>query len=146
MTVSGADRSLRFDWPAASEAWAREVGPTARSMMRAHAPFRTGNLRSKIDYRTEPSAGRMWVVIYATASYTPYVLAGTGPHPIPRQPKPPGTALRWLGPGGIGVHYARQVNHPGTKPNPFPEGAMAAMTPMILSRFVAAVKEATLVE
>jgi hypothetical protein len=143
MTVSDAHRSLRFDWPAASSAWAREVAPAAKGMMRAHAPFRTGKLRSTIDTREEPSAGRMWVVIYATASYAPYVIGGTGPHVIAARNA---RALRWLGRGGIGVSFARSVNHPGTKPNPFPETAMAAMTPMILSRFAAAVKEATIIE
>lgn len=143
MTVSGADRSLRFDWEAASSAWAGEVAPAARSMMRAHAPFRTGKMRSGIEAREEPSAGRMWVVIYSTAPYTPFVIGGTRPHQITATNA---RALRWMGRGGMGVNYAKSVQHPGTKPNDFPQTAMAAMTPMILSRFVDAVKEATIVE
>jgi hypothetical protein len=143
MTVSGADRSLQFDWPAASRAWAGEVAPVAKGMMRAHAPFRTGKLRSGIDTREEPSAGRMWVVIYATAPYTPFVLGGTRPHQITARNA---RALRWMGRGGMGTYYATSVSHPGTRPNPFPETAMAAITPMLLSRFTAAVREATFVE
>jgi hypothetical protein len=143
MTVSGADRSLRFDWPAAARAWGAEVAPPAEGMMRAHAPFRTGRMRSGISSRTEEGDGSLMVVLYATAPYTPFVVGGTGPHAITARNA---RALRWAGRGGIGVSFARSVQHPGTKPDDFPETAMAAITPMVLSRFVAAVKEATLVE
>lgn len=148
MSVSGADRSLKFDWPAASSAWAAGIQPGALNLMKAHSPvgagLTAGNLRQSIGSRIEPSPGRMWVVLYGTVPYLPYVLAGTGPHIIAaRNAK----SLRWLANRGHGpVMFAKSVRHPGTKPNPFPERAIAPMRTVILQSFVDAVKEATLIE
>jgi hypothetical protein len=143
LTVSGADRSIKFDWAAASRAWAASVEPAATAIMKARAPFRTGALRQGISSRIESEPGSTQVVIYGTASYLPYVLGGTQPHVITARNA---RALRWTGRGGIGVSFARSVNHPGTKPDDFPEQAMAIVTPAILSRFAEAVKEAVIVE
>jgi hypothetical protein len=144
MTVSGADRSLKFDWPAAASAWASDVEPAATRAMKMYSPFRTGAMRQGISSRLEPSAGSMWVVLYATASYAPYVIGGTGPHPIAaRNAK----ALRWIANSGHGpVMFAKSVQHPGTKPNNFPERALEPLTTMIMQSFVDAVREATFVE
>jgi hypothetical protein len=144
MTVSGADRSLRFDWKAASEAWAADVEPAATRSMKMFAPFRTGAMRQGIGSRLEPSPGTMWVVLYSTASYAPYVLGGTGPHVIAaRNAK----ALRWFANSGHGpIMFAKSVNHPGTKANDFPERAIAPIQALILQSFVDAVREATIVE
>jgi hypothetical protein len=141
VTVSGAHRSLKFDWPAASRAWAAEVGPVALNQMRAHAPFRTGAMRQGIGSRTEPGPRRMWVVLYSTASYARFVLGGTKPHVITaRNAK----ALRWVEHAGHGnVRFAKQVRHPGTKPDDFPKRAIEPLKTLILSRFTEAVKEAT---
>jgi hypothetical protein len=146
VTVSGANRGIRFDFAAAAAAWAQSVAPMAEGVMKARAPFFTGKLRQGISSRTESEPGLTQVIIYGTASYLPYVLGGTKPHPIPKEPLPPGRALRWMGRGGIGVNFARSVNHPGTKPNDFPAEAMAAVTPAVFSRFADAVKEAVLIE
>lgn len=143
MSVSGADRSLKFDWKAASEAWAADVQPLASRAMRLQSPFRTGRLRQGIGSRLEPSAGSMWVVIYGTASYLPYVLGGTGPHVIAaRNAK----ALRWIANNGHGgVMFAKSVQHPGTKPNNFPERAISPLTSLILQSFANAAREATII-
>lgn len=143
MTVSGANRGIKFDWEAAASAWAASVAPTAEAIMKARAPFFTGKLRQGISARTETSPGVTQVIIYGTASYLPFVLSGTQPHVIAARNA---RALRWMGRGGIGVNFARAVNHPGTKPNDFPEQAMAAVTPAVLSRFTDAVREAVIVE
>ena len=148
MTVSGADRSLRFDWKAASGAWGADVQPLATRSMRLMSPVgagpTAGNLRQSVSSRLEPSAGQMWVVIYGTVPYLPYVLGGTRPHVIAaRNAK----ALRWIPNRGHGpVMFAKSVNHPGTKPNDFPERAIAPVQTQILQSFVDAVREATLVE
>ena len=144
MTVSGADRSIKFDWEAAASAWAESVAPTATGIMRARAPFRTGKTRQGISSRIESEPGSKQVVIYGTASYLPFILGGTRPHQIvARNAK----ALRWIANSGHGsAVFARAVQHPGTKPNDFPEQAMAVVTPAILSRFVDAVKEAVIVD
>jgi hypothetical protein len=148
MSVSGADRSLRFDWPAASRAWAATVQPDATRMMKIHAPVgagpTAGAMRQGIGSRLEPSPGRMWVVMFSTAPYAKYVLGGTKPHVITaRNAK----ALRWIPNRGHGTaQFARSVNHPGTRPNPFPERAIAPMREVILRAFTDAVKEATIVD
>jgi hypothetical protein len=85
-------------------------------------------------------------VIYGTASYLPYVLGGTKPHPIPKEPLPPGRALRWMGRGGIGVNFARSVNHPGTRPNPFPEEAIGIIETFIVGEFADAMQEALIID
>lgn len=143
VTVSGADRGIKFDWQAAASAWAASVAPTAEGIMKARAPFFTGKLRQGISTRTEHEPGLTQVMIYGTASYLPFVLGGTQPHPIAARNA---RALRWMGRGGIGVNFARSVQHPGTKPNDFPEQAMAVVTPAVLSRFTDAVREAVIVD
>jgi hypothetical protein len=143
MTVSGADRSLKFDWKAASEAWAADVAPAATGSMKRFAPFKTGAMRQGIGSRLEPGPGRMWVVVYSTASYAPYVLGGTAPHVIAaRNAK----ALRWFANAGHGpIMFAKSVNHPGTKANDFPEKAIEPLKTLILQAFVDAAREATII-
>lgn len=144
MTVSGADRSIRFDWAAASRAWAESVAPTATDIMKTRAPFKTGKLRQGIGSRIESEPGSTQVVIYGTAPYLGFILGGTQPHQIVARNA---RALRWVANAGHGsAVFARAVQHPGTKPNDFPAEAMAVVTPAILSRFADAVKEATIVE
>lgn len=148
MSVSGASRSLRFDWAAAAGAWAADIEPGATKLMRAHSPvgagLTAGNLRQSIASRIEPAPGRMWVVVYGTVSYLPFVLGGTRPHVIAaRNAK----ALRWIAHRGHGsVMFAKSVHHPGTQPNDFPQRAISPMKTVILQSFVDAVKEATIVE
>jgi hypothetical protein len=148
MTVSGADRSLKFDWQVASRAWAADVEPLASRAMKMQSPVGAGPgagaLRQSIGSRLEPSAGMMWVVLYGTVPYLPYVIGGTGPHPIAaRNAK----ALRWLWNRGHGpIAFAKSVQHPGTKPNNFPERAISPLTNLILQSFADAVREATILE
>jgi hypothetical protein len=145
MTVSGADRSIRFDWPAAAAGWAKAVEPTATALMKARAPFFTGKLRQGIGSRTEASAGSTSVTIYGTASYLPFVVSGTGQHVI--VPRRVGGVLRWLQNRGHGpAAFATKVQHPGTKANLFPEETMESLMPMLLSRFADACREAVVVE
>lgn len=143
MTVSGADRSLKFDFPAAAGAWAGSVQPVATAIMKTRAPFFTGHLRQGIGSRTESAPGSVSVVIYGTASYLPYVLGGTKPHPIAARNA---RALRWMGRGGIGVNFARSVNHPGTKPNDFPAEAIGVIETFIVGEFADAMREAVIVD
>lgn len=143
VTVSGTDRRLKFDWPAASRAWAASVAPEATALMKAHAPFRTGAMRQGISSRIEETPESTSVVLYSTAPYAPFVIGGTQPHTITARNA---RALRWVGRGGMGVNFATRVNHPGTKPDDFPEQAMTVATPMLLSRFSEAVQEAIVVD
>lgn len=141
MSVSGADRTLEFDFEAAAGAWAGAVAEPATAIMKARAPFRTGALRQGIGSRVESAPGS--VVIYGTASYLPFILGGTRPHVIAARNA---RALRWMGSGGIGVNFAQRVNHPGTKANEFPEEAMGAIEPFIVSEFADAMREALIID
>lgn len=140
MTVSSEGRSPfgRFRWQEAARIWGDEAAPLGQGMLRSHAPFKTGQLRQDIRYRQEQSPGLHMVVYYATVPQARYVLNGTRPHLIAVSNA---KALRWLGPGGMGTHFARRVNHPGTKPNPFPEKAVKPIGGAISQMFARAVKE-----
>lgn len=141
MTVSREGRSPfgRFNWTEAARIWGAEAAPLGQRMLRSRAPFRTGQLRGDIRYRQEASPGARMIVYYATVPQARFVIQGTRPHQIvPRNAK----ALRWLGPGGLGgARFARRVNHPGTKPNPFPEKAIRPIGNAISVMFARAVKE-----
>lgn len=143
VTVSGADRAIKFDFAAAAAAWAESVAPTAGAIMKSRAPMFSGKLRNGIGTKIESSPGLTQVTIYGTASYLPFVLGGTAPHVITARNA---QALRWTGRGGIGVSFAKSVNHPGTKPNDFPAEAMEVVTPAIFSRFADAMQEALIVD
>lgn len=141
MTVSRpvASPFARFRWQEAARIWGDEAAPLGQSMLRSHAPFRTGALRQDIRYRQETTPGLHLIVYYATVPQAGYVIKGTRAHQIvPRNAK----ALRWLGPGGLGgARFARRVNHPGTKPNPFPEKAIKPIGNAISQMFARAVQE-----
>lgn len=139
VTREGIPPGGALRWDEAASTWAREASKVAEGMLRSHAPFRTGALRASIKSRTEPSPGMVLVVLYATAPYTKLVLEGTRAHPIAARNA---RALRWLGPGGMGVHFAKHVNHPGTKADPFPDRAMPLVSPAIARLFAVAVQEA----
>lgn len=142
MTVSGpaSARFGRFNWAEAAGIWGREAAPLGRGMLRAHAPMRTGKLRESISVRHEPSPGRYLIIFYTTVPYAKFVLEGTKPHVIvPRNAR----VLRWVANRGHGpVRYAMRVHHPGTKPDPFPERALAPIGPAVTQMFARAVREA----
>ena len=85
---------------------------------------RTGNLTRSIDGRVTSVGERSATGVFeATAPHAIYVDGGTKPHVI--RPKN-GPYLVFPGKGG-GMVFAREVNHPGTKPEWFFErGAEAA--------------------
>ena len=90
--------------------------------------------------------GQLWTALDKT---------GTRPHPIPKQPKPAGKFLRfkWGGPGsykpktvrggkfrgpgkvsGGKPVFAKQVQHPGTKPRKFTERINKELRPLFLKQ------------
>lgn len=87
---------------------------------------RTGNLQRSI---VPGPIGRTVAQVIATAAYAGFVEGGTRPHVIrPRNAR----VLAWGGDrrlsgalrsGASATHFARLVNHPGTKPSPFLEPA-----------------------
>jgi hypothetical protein len=92
---------------------------------RALVPVRSGRLLLTLRREVGHDAHGPYADVLAgkrgLTDYLGYVLAGTPPHLIrPRRRK----ALRFLGRGGL--VFARQVNHPGTRANPFLTKALNA--------------------
>ena len=88
--------------------------------LRAAAPAKTGKLRASIDAKATGTGASGFFSI----GYGKLVVDGTRPHLIlPRTRR----ALFWPGAG----HPVRRVNHPGTKPNPFPQRAVAQAVPAL---------------
>lgn len=81
-----------------------------KSDMESRVPVRTGRLKQSIAIKVETDR----VIIGPNTDYAWYVEHGTGPHVIEAKK---GKALAWR--GSNGMVYAKRVNHPGTKPNPF---------------------------
>lgn len=105
----------------------RELTTTGRRVVnraKILAPVDTGRLRASI--RMDPPrlfSLRPSVTIGSDVFYAPYVNDGARPHVI--RPKR-GKALRFV--IGGQVVFARVVQHPGTRPNPFLNRALAEIT------------------
>jgi hypothetical protein len=98
------------------------------------APVKTGNLRGRISHRISPTRGE----VFTTVKYAQAVHEGTRPHIIrPRRAK----ALRFRGGDGKFI-FAKSVNHPGTKGNPFFTRATEKTLPKIREFFRAALRRA----
>lgn len=89
----------------------RQVGPALVKEMQLEAPVKTGKLRSEI---RQIDAPRKVTVMPVGIDYNVYVVEGTRPHVIRAKRK---KALAWDQHGKKMIR--RQVNHPGTKPNPY---------------------------
>lgn len=110
--------------------WEAEVAPALIAEIRRRAPISPtengGRLRDSINMSRRSSGGGVSVRITSSAPYAKYVESGTRPHRIePRQ----ALALHWSDRGRD--MFAKGVNHPGTKPNPFVRQAIDAMMPMM---------------
>lgn len=72
---------------------------------------RTGQLQQSVNWRPKGNGG---AEVYANADYASFVERGTEAHVIrPRDRQ----ALRF--PVGFGFAFARVINHPGSRPQPF---------------------------
>jgi hypothetical protein len=109
----------------------RELGLRAVSNQKHLSPVRTGNLRRTIHL---DSASATEAVTVASAKYASAVEFGTGPHIIrPKRRK----VLRFK--TGGSVIFARFVNHPGTRAQPFMvPGARKALDDMGVKAIVKA--------
>jgi HK97 gp10 family phage protein len=97
----------------------RRTGIRVQNEARRLAPVDTGRLRSSIVHRVEERGARFYDVSVGTnVNYAEDVEKGTRPHRIyPRKKK----ALYWPG----AMHPVAYVDHPGTRPQPFLEPAIA---------------------
>lgn len=125
------DALSRFQLTAATSRWADEVGPTVREALKIATPIgrntpRPGRLRDSTRYARYPEATGLRIEWTAHTPYAPFVIHGTAPHTI----RPVAArALHWR--DARGSHFAREVRHPGTRPNPYPERVMRALEPAI---------------
>lgn len=131
---SGPNPFQRFQWTRAAMSWADATGPVVRSALKAAAPVAPvdgGRLRDSIRYARRTRLGRVTLEFSASAPYTRFVLDGTPPHIIRARTS---RYLHWADTAGQN-RFAKQVNHPGTKPNPFPRRALTPLMPAIQSAF-----------
>ena len=140
--TSGGSNLGRFQWKAAAVKWADEIGPIVRSELKAKAPVAkdgagAGRLRDSIRYERNTVGGGVTATFTAYVPYAKYVVEGTGPHIIRARAA---RYLHWKDAGGD--HFAKQVNHPGTKPNDFAKRAVEPLVPLIQHRFATILKQA----
>lgn len=81
-----------------------------RRSIRRITPIDTGNLRANIDYENVDDLSSRIYVDEGNAPYAIFVYKGTRPHVIRGNPY-----LFWPN----AEHPVREVQHPGTAPNPF---------------------------
>ncbi|MFJ4649475.1 HK97-gp10 family putative phage morphogenesis protein [Streptomyces bobili] len=109
------ERGLRRYFGRMSDDVARAVDRTridVQNEARRRAPVDTGRLRSSIVSRAEGGGRSVGYVIGSNVNYAAAVEYGTAPHVIKPKYK---RALYWPG----AAHPVAQVNHPGTRPQPF---------------------------
>jgi HK97 gp10 family phage protein len=119
------ERGLRRYFGGMSDDVKRAVDRTridVQNEARRRAPVDTGRLRSSIVSRAEGSGRSVGYVIGTNVSYAAAVEYGTSPHVIKPVNK---KALYWPG----AAHPVAQVNHPGTRAQPFLRPAIE-MTPI----------------
>ena len=131
---SGGDSLARFRWTSAAVEWADEQGRIGRAALKAASPVgrgpRAGRLRDSIRYERRTAAGGVTATFTAHTPYARWVVEGTAPHIIRATAA---RYLHWVDTSGHD-HFAKQVNHPGTRPNPFPRRALAPLTPAMQRR------------
>lgn len=123
LNVQNLDRTQdvlkRYQWKTLGLQWADRMAPKLVNEIKREAPHLTGHLRNATTVKVESSATRIRLVFSAPGiSYVPFVIHGTPPHKIFPKSK---RALHWTTNGANA--FARQVSHPGTRPNNYPETA-----------------------
>lgn len=121
----------RFSFLRATSRWIEEVAPEIEVSIAEEAPVRSGRLRDSITHRKRFGISGVAVEFGSDVPYARYVEEGTPPHIIRARNA---RYLRFQGRSGDIVHAA-QVNHPGTRPNPFAQRAVERVMPEIKGRF-----------
>jgi hypothetical protein len=127
----------RFSFIRATSKWADAVGPEILSNIRREAPHRTGRLKDSLTYRKRLGLTGVALEFGSNVPYAGYVEEGTPPHII--QPRN-ASVLRFTMRGGETV-YARSVNHPGTRANPYARRAVEQMLPFLELAFQEIIEE-----
>jgi hypothetical protein len=126
-----------FDVTAEMAGWAKKWSSLVTAELAGEAPVGDGDsagaLRESItEPAVEAGAGRVSMTWTSDVPYAGFVIAGTSPHPIyPVNVR----ALHW------DAVFAAHVNHPGTKPDPFPQRAIDRLLPELTSSLAALFEE-----
>lgn len=96
----------------------RSVGRRGVTLLRNFAPHRSGKLAKSIHYSVTGPSNKLRVNFFDRVSYGGFVITGTKPHMI----KAKGDGVLRFTVGGQTV-FARSVQHPGTRANPYPDRA-----------------------
>jgi hypothetical protein len=111
---------MSFEFGTVIKAWADHVGPRLAQRVATEAPKGSGALKHSISYRRTVTG----LQVVSSAHYATYVSYGTGPHPIdPVHAR----VLHWVDKKSGTEVFAMHVDHPGTRPNPYPQRALIAM-------------------
>lgn len=126
-----------FDAGAVMGEWAKIWARLVTAELVSEAPVgqdeNAGRLRDSIgEPAIEAGAGRVSMTWTSDAPYAGFVIEGTSPHPIyPVNVR----ALHW------DAIFAAHVDHPGTKPDPFPQRAIDRLLPEMVSSLAALFEE-----
>jgi len=118
VTVYDAKIDALFDTPTELRAYMTAKVAETVVVARANAPTKTHELQRSIG--SQYHGGGRWSVT-ASAPHAKFVHNGTRPHLIKGRSR---SMLRFFWERVGAVVYLRQVNHPGTKANPFLTRAM----------------------
>ena len=86
------------------------IAQDLRNELQDVAPVKTGILKGTIEVTVTPDG-----LMITMPEYGKFVEFGTAPHVIQARKK---KSLKWKGGDGKAI-FAKRVNHPGTRPNPF---------------------------
>ena len=110
----------------------RRAGAHFVPALKSRTPVRTGKLRASTRFQLKGTDESMRVEVRqgarsaAGVMYRPFVTGGTRPHEI----RPVNAKALRFNIGGRTV-FAKRVNHPGTKPNPYHEDTLREELPEI---------------
>lgn len=145
ITIEKSDLRFRdrLRWNTVARRLTTAIGEEMSAAVRAEAPVgkkeiggHNGQLRDSITYHNKIGARSASVEIVSNVEYAEFVIKGTPPHVIvPVQ----ASRLHWV--QGGNSYYRYRVNHPGTKPNPFPARALRPLTPRLQREMSATVQE-----
>lgn len=104
----------------------RALGGRSRDVLAANAPRKTGAFAGGIRYRTFERGDAIGVTLSVPAPLGDFITLGTKAHAI----RPVSASVLRFEAGGETV-FARGVNHPGTRPNPFIQRSLEQLAPEI---------------
>ena len=114
----------------------KSLGEEAKKLAAEYSPKRSGKLAAGYRVRYSDHADGGETEITNAVSYAAFVFSGTKPHII--RPK----KARFLAFSGGGKQiFARQVSHPGTRPNDIPGRVAAALRPKAENELSRAVED-----